>query len=139
MTFSDPSAIWLGMDESPPHPGAVLVLNYHHDGESHWCIPQQAQTRIELILDGGKPEEEWGERMEAMQIVPWGEWVGRSRGALEDYYRAISAAVDDYSPSAEDGYFQAISAAGREYISACLANGAIAYPAEAWAVGKAEE
>ncbi len=74
MTLSDPSAVWFGIDETAPGPGMVLVLNYHHDGESHWCSPEQAVVRIESILDGSKPEEEWGPRMEAMRIVPFGKW-----------------------------------------------------------------
>ena len=74
MTLDDPSRIWFGTDESPPGPGMVLVLNHHHDGESHWCSPKQALARIEYIVNGHKPEYEWGPRMEAMKIVSYGKW-----------------------------------------------------------------
>ena len=69
-----PPPIWFGTDESPPGPGNVMVLYYHHDGESHWCSPEQVRKRVEDILNGGKPEEEWGKRMENMMVVPYGKW-----------------------------------------------------------------
>jgi hypothetical protein len=72
---SDLPSLWFGDNESPMQEGNVMVLRYHHDGESHWCTPEQAIARIESILDGGKPEEEWGPRMEAMKVVPYGPWV----------------------------------------------------------------
>ena len=74
MTLENPDMVWFGDNESPPAEGNVLVLNYHHDGESHWCSTSQAIDRVEQILDGGKPEDEWGSRMEAMRIIPYGGW-----------------------------------------------------------------
>ena len=98
-------SIWFGTDESPPAPGNVLVLNYHHDGESHWCTPKQALARISNILNGDKPEEEWGPRMEAMRIVPYGPWW---------HSKACSDAEAVYGKASSDA-------------------GAVEYPAEPWA------
>ena len=92
MTLSDPDQVWFGDDRTEPSEGAVLVLNYHHDGESHWCTPKQARARIEEILNGAKPEEEWGSRMEAMKVVPFGSWYGLSLEARSVYAKACSEA-----------------------------------------------
>ena len=120
MTLSDPSAIWFGNDETAPGPGMVLVLNYHHDGESHWCSPEQAVVRIESILDGLKPEEEWGPRMEAMRIVPFGNWwMSEARSeAWAAYVKACSearAAYDKARSEAGAVYVKAYSEAGAVY------------------------
>ena len=108
MTLEDPDLVWFGDDEAPPKKGNVLVLNYHHDGESHWCTPEQARNRIEFILDGGKPEEERGSRMEVMRIVPFGKWW-KSKACSE----------------AEAVYSKACDEAWAVYSNAC---------SEAWAV-----
>jgi len=51
MTLENPDAIWFGTNESQPHEGNVLVLNYHHDGESHWCSPESSrQSKYDLPL-----------------------------------------------------------------------------------------
>ena len=108
MTLDNPDAVWFGNNETAPKKGAVLVLNYHHDGESHWCTPEQARARIEFILDGNKDESEWGPRMEAMRIVPFGPWWNKTAGAGAVYNKAFSEA------------------------------GALSYPAEAWAAVNTE-
>ena len=98
MTLDNPSVVWFGTNESPPAEGNVLVLNYHHDGESHWCSPERAIARIEAILDGQKPEEEWGPRMEAMKIVPYGLWVKARKvvAALAECEKVRAAAVAEH-------------------------------------------
>ena len=113
MTLSDPSAIWFGIDETAPGPGMVLVLNYHHDGESHWCSPEQAVVRIESILDGLKPEEEWGPRMEAMRIVPFGKW------RMSEACSKAWAVYDKACSEARAVYVKARSEAGAVYDKAC--------------------
>ena len=127
MTLSDPSAIWFGIDETAPGPGMVLVLNYHHDGESHWCSPEQAVVRIESILDGLKPKKEWGPRMEAMRIVPFGKW--RMSEACSEAWAAYAKACF----KAWAAYDKAYSEAGAVCNKARSEAGAIEYPAEAWA------
>jgi hypothetical protein len=117
VTLEDPSRVWFGLDESPPKEGNVLVLNYHHDGESHWCTPEQTRKRIEAILDGGKPEEEWGPRMEAMLIAPFGKW-------WKSEARSEARVV----------YVKACSEARVVYAKACSDALGEAYPAEAWVV-----
>ena len=69
MTTAAKSQIWPGTD-CPHSPKVAFVMNYHHDGESHRCCYDCVRTRVEGILDGDKPEEERGPRMEAMGIVP---------------------------------------------------------------------
>ncbi len=141
MTLSDPSETWFGIDETAPGPGMVLVLNYHHDGESHWCSPEQAIARIESILDGLKPEEEWGPRMEAMRIVPFGKWrmseACSKAGAVYAKARSEAGAVCDKAYSeAWAVYDKACSKAEAVYVKARSEARAVydkAY-SEAWAV-----
>ncbi len=149
MTLSDPSETWFGIDETAPGPGMVLVLNYHHDGESHWCSPEQAVVRIESILDGSKPEEGWGPRMEAMRIVPFGKWrmSEACSKAWAAYAKACFKAWAAYAKAYSEAgavYGKAYSEAWAVYVKACseagaVCNkarseaGAIEYPAEAWA------
>ncbi len=102
--------IWFGTNESPPEKGNVLVLNHHHDGESHWCSPEQAIQRIEFNLDGGKPEEEWGTRMEAMRIVPYGTWWDDCAAAYLKYKKARNPAMAECK--------QVIDAAYAEFLAA---------------------
>ena len=139
MTLEGPDLVWFGTDEAPPKKGNVLVLNYHHDGESHWCTPEQARGRIEAILNGGKPKKEWGSRMEAMRIVPFGKWWNsKARSEAEAVNsKARSEALAVYSKArseAEAVYSKACSEAVVVYAKACSEAGAEAYPAEAWVV-----
>ena len=132
MTLKDPSDVFFGLDESPPGPSAVLVLNYHHDGESHWCSPGQAIARIEFILDGGKAEEERGARMEAMKIVLYGRWwTSRARykaAAVYEKARSEARAVNE----------KARSEAWAVYRKALSDLWGDEYPAEAWAAEQKE-
>ena len=104
MTLENPDEVYFGTDAAPAEEGNVLVLNYHHDGESHWCTPEQARARIESILDGNKPEEEWGPRMEAMKVVPYGAW--RNSKALSEawtvYKKALSEAWAVYEKASSE-------------------------------------
>ena len=127
MTLDNPSVVWFGTNESPPAEGNVLVLNYHHDGESHWCSPERAIARIEAILDGQKPEEEWGPRMEAMKIVPYGLWVKARKvvAAWAECEKVRDAALAEREKVRD--------AALAEYEKVRAAAGGVEYPAEAWA------
>ncbi len=145
MTLSDRSAIWFGNDETAPGFDMVLVLNYHHDGESHWCSPEQAVVRIESILDGLKPEEEWGPRMEAMRIVPFGKWwmseaCSKARAV---YVKARSEAKAVYDKAYSEAYSKAGAVYDKAYSEAravcdkaCSEAEAVCVKArsEAWAV-----
>jgi len=121
-----PPPIWFGTDESPPGPGNVMVLYYHHDGESHWCSPEQVRNRVEGILNGDKPEEEWGERMENMMVVLYGKWWESK--ALSDAWEVYFKALSD----AEAVYNKACSDAARPFLKAIYAAGAEAVNAETW-------
>ena len=121
-----PPPIWFGTDESPPGPGNVMVLYYHHDGESHWCSPEQVRNRVEGILNGDKPEEEWGERMENMRIVPYGEWW-KSRACSDAWAVSAKACFD-----AGAVYDKACSDAGAVYAKACSALWGEEFNAETW-------
>ena len=152
MTLENPDVVWFGDNESPPAEGNVLVLNYHHDGESHWCTPILAITRIEQILDGSKPEDEWGPRMEAMRIVPFGPWYNSKAhsearavydkayseaGAVHNkayseagvvYAKAHSEARAVYDKAYSEAravYAKARSEAGAVYAKACSEAGAV--------------
>ena len=140
MTLENPDRIWFGIDESPPKPGMVLVLNYHHDGESHWCAPQQAIDRIECILDGGKPEEEWGTRMEAMKIVPWSFQNLAVNAKLQSERDAVSAkwqseldAVNAKWQSERDALYPKWQSELDEVNVKWWSELDVVYPAEAWA------
>lgn len=74
MTTESPEEIWLGYGSVAPGKDAVLVLNFHHDGESHWTSPEGLRQRLESIVDGVKPQEQWGPRLEAMRVVRYGPW-----------------------------------------------------------------
>ena len=106
MSECEARKIWFGRNESPPGPGMVLVLKYHHEGESHWCSPEQAITRIEDIIDGCKPEEEWGPRMEEMKIVLYGKWWESNAryDAWAVYSKACSDAWAVYSKACSDAW-----------------------------------
>jgi len=124
MTLENSNAIWFGTNGSQPQEGNVLVLNYHHDGESHWCSPDQAVARIEDILNGCKPKEEWGPRMEAMKIVPFGPWfngpqVSKARAAHDEACSKARAAYDKARSKAWAAYNEACSKARAADDEAC--------------------
>jgi len=143
MKLSEPLAgIWFGVDESPPGPGMVLVLNYHHEGESHWCSPKQARYRIECILNGFKPEDEWGWRMENMKVVLYGEWWN-SKAVLEslkvynktchESWVVYDKTYKTYSDSkALAVYYKARLEADAVRTKVCSGLWGEEYPAEAW-------
>jgi len=62
-------AIWFGLGCPHHEKWVAFVVNFHHDGESHRCCRSCIRERVEGILNGDKPEEEWGPRMEAMGVV----------------------------------------------------------------------
>lgn len=141
MTAPEP---WFGKNESPPQEGGVLVLNYHHDGESHWCSPEQAIARIEHILDGGKPEDEYGPRMEAMQIIPFGTWWdAKARSEADAIWlkarREAAAIWSKARPEADGSWDEARSEAAAICNKVCLEADAIWNKACAAILAKAPE
>ncbi len=105
MTLNDPAQVWFGGDESPPKRGTWLVLNYHHDGESHWCDAAQIRARLRTIR-GVKPEGERPARLRARGFIPYSQTTAAldaryrpERDSLDEKYRSECDALDEkYRP-----------------------------------------
>ena len=90
--MTDPDAkpaICLGEDCPHREEWVAFVLNYHHNGESHCCCLNCIRKRVNGILDGEKPEEEWGPRMEAMGVIPLSATF---EGVLKTWMAELNAA-----------------------------------------------
>lgn len=95
------SVAWFGENETPPGPGAYLVLWYHHDGESHWCSLGQLRERIQIIL-WSKPDAE--ERLAYLTAIPWSEAVVSAQGVYEETrVRARRAYSEAYADESSEG------------------------------------
>jgi hypothetical protein len=100
MTLEDPKAVWPGTNQSQPGKGTWFVLNYHHDGESHWCNAEQIHSRLRTIRED-KPEEERPSRLKALGFVPYSKTVAETtakyqteRAAIDAKYQTEWAALD---------------------------------------------
>ena len=95
MTLTSPSDVWFGTDESPPADGNLLVLNYHHDGESHWCSPEQVRERL-VEIRTVKPKAERPARLAAMGVIPFGPWWKENAKAWSEYKATCVKAWSEY-------------------------------------------
>jgi len=95
MTLTSPSDVWFGTDESPPADGNLLVLNYHHNGESHWCSPEQVRERL-VEIRTVKPKAERPARLAAMGVIPFGPWWKKNAKAWSEYEAIHVKAWSEY-------------------------------------------
>ena len=114
MTLENKSDVFFGDDETKPCKGAWLVLNYHHDGESHWCSVEQVKQRL-VTIRTVKPCSERPARLSALGFVRWTPMVESARKAYEGAAESAWKAYEEAEASASKAYEEAEASARKAY------------------------